>query len=47
MLRWLVLLALVSFVVWRYVPRIRVTWAMVVVTFVVIVGTRAALQYWG
>ena len=47
MLRWLVLLALVSFVVWRYVPRIRITWLMVVVTFVVIVGVRLALQHSG
>ena len=47
MLRWLVLLALVSFVVWRYVPRIRITWLMVVVTFLVIVGTRLALQHSG
>jgi hypothetical protein len=45
--RWLALLALVSFVVWRYVPRIRVTWTLVVLTFVVIVGTRAAVQHWG
>ena len=47
MLRWLVLLALVSFVVWRYVPRIRITWLMVVVTFVVIVGVRLVLQHSG
>jgi hypothetical protein len=46
-LRWLVLLALVSFVVWRYVPRVRITWAIVVVTFVVIVGVRLALQHSG
>jgi len=46
-LRWLVLLALVSFVVWRYVPRVRITWFLVVLTFVVIVGTRAALTYRG
>ena len=45
MLRWLVLLALVSFVVWRYVPRIRVTWFAVVLVFVVIVGTRTASAY--
>ena len=47
MLRWLVLLGLVSFVVWRYVPRIRITWLMVVLTFVVIVGVRTALQHTG
>jgi hypothetical protein len=46
MLRWLVLLALVSFVVWRYVPRIRITWFAVVLVFVVVVGTRSALTYW-
>jgi hypothetical protein len=44
--RWLVLLALVSFVVWRYLPRIRITWAVVAVTLVVIVGTRTAIQHW-
>jgi hypothetical protein len=46
-LRWLVLLGLVSFVVWRYVPRIRISWLIVVVTFVVIVGTRLVLQQSG
>jgi hypothetical protein len=45
-LRWLVLLALVSFVVWRYVPRIRVTWFAVVLVFVVVVGTRSAIAFW-
>jgi hypothetical protein len=47
MARWVVLLLLVSFVVWRYVPRIRITWFAVVTLFVVIVGTRAAVQHWG
>jgi hypothetical protein len=47
MLRWLVLLALVSFVVWRYVPRIRITWFAVVLVFVVVVGTRSAIAFWG
>jgi hypothetical protein len=47
MARWLVLLALVSFVVWRYAPRIRITWFMVVLVFVVVVGTRTAIQHWG
>ncbi|MCW2573214.1 MAG: hypothetical protein JWO88_3272 [Frankiales bacterium] len=46
MLRWLVLLALVSFVVWRYVPRIRITWFAVVLVFVVVVGTRTAISHW-
>jgi hypothetical protein len=46
-LRWLVLLALVSFVVWRYVPRVRITWFMVVLVFVVVVGTRLAIQHSG
>jgi len=45
-LRWLVLLALASYVVWRYLPRIRVTWLMVVMVFVVIVGTRSAIALW-
>jgi hypothetical protein len=46
MARWLAVLALVSFVVWRYVPRVRVTWAAVVVVFVVVVGTRSAIAHW-
>jgi hypothetical protein len=46
MLRWLVLLALASFVVWRYVPRIRITWFAVLTLFVVIVGTRTAIAAW-
>jgi hypothetical protein len=45
-LRWAVLLAFASFVIWRYVPRIRITWFAVVTVFVVVVGTRAALSYW-
>jgi hypothetical protein len=44
--RWLALLALVSFVVWRYVPRIRITWFAVVLVFVVVVGTRSAIAFW-
>jgi hypothetical protein len=44
--RWLVLLALVSFVVWRYVPRIRITWFAVVLVFVVVVGTRSVIAFW-
>jgi hypothetical protein len=47
MLRWAVLVALVTFVVWRYVPRVRITWLMVVTVFVVVVGTRAAFDHWG
>jgi len=47
MVRWLALVAVVSLLIWRYAPRIRITWFMVVTTFVVIVGTRAALQHWG
>jgi hypothetical protein len=47
MARWLVLLALVSFVVWRYLPRIRITWFAVGLVFVVVVGTRTAVGYWG
>ena len=43
----MVVLALVSFVVWRYVPRIRITWFAVVLVFVVVVGTRTAISYWG
>jgi hypothetical protein len=46
-LRWLVLVALVSVVVWRYLPRIRVTWFAVVLVFVVVVGTRSAISFWG
>jgi hypothetical protein len=46
MTRWLVLLALVSFVVWRYLPRIRVTWFAVALVFVVVVGTRSAIAFW-
>jgi hypothetical protein len=46
-LRWLVLLALVSFAVWRYLPRVRITWFAVVTLFVVIVGTRLAVQHSG
>jgi len=45
MLRYLVLLLLVSFVVWRYLPRVRITWLMVATLFVVIVGARAAQQH--
>jgi hypothetical protein len=45
-IRWLVLLALASFVVWRYVPRIRITWTAVVVVFVVVLGTRTAIAAW-
>jgi hypothetical protein len=45
-LRWLVVLALVSFVVWRYVPRIRITWFAVATLFIVIVATRTAVQHW-
>ena len=47
MVRWLVVLALITFVVWRYVPRFRITWLMVVTVFVVVVATRAALDQWG
>jgi hypothetical protein len=47
MARWVVLLLLVSYVVWRYLPRIRITWFAVATLFVVIVGTRAAVQHWG
>lgn len=46
MLRWVLLLALATFVVWRYVPRIRITWLMVVAVFVVVVATRTAIQHW-
>ncbi len=46
MVRWLVLLALVSFVVWRYLPRIHITWFAVVLVFVVVVGTRSAIAFW-
>jgi hypothetical protein len=45
--RWVALLALVSFVVWRYLPRIRITWFAVVLVFVVVVGTRSAVADWG
>jgi hypothetical protein len=44
--RYAVLLLLVSFVVWRYVPRVRVTWFAVVALFVVVVGVRAAYAHW-
>ena len=47
MARWLALIALASFVVWRYLPRIRITWFAVVLVFVVVVGTRSAVAYWG
>ncbi|MBK5307611.1 MAG: hypothetical protein JJD92_13050 [Frankiaceae bacterium] len=46
MLRWAVLLAFTTFVVWRYVPRVRVTWLAVVTVFVVVVATRAAISHW-
>ena len=46
MTRWLVLVALVSFVVWRYLPRIRITWFAVVLVFLVVVGTRSAIAFW-
>ena len=45
MLRYVVLLLLVSFVVWRYLPRVRITWFMVIALFVIIVGARTAQQH--
>jgi hypothetical protein len=44
--RYVVLLLLVSFVVWRYAPRARVTWFGVVALFVVIVAVRSAYAAW-
>ena len=45
MLRYLVLLLLVTFVAWRYLPRVRITWFAVVALFVIIVGARTAQQH--
>ena len=42
MLRYVVLLALVAFVAWRYLPRVRVTWFAVAALFVIVVGARTA-----
>jgi hypothetical protein len=44
--RYVVLLLLVSFVVWRYAPRARVTWFGVIALFVTIVAVRAAYAAW-
>jgi hypothetical protein len=44
--RYAVLLLLISFVVWRYLPRVRVTWFAVVALFVVIVAVRSAYAAW-
>jgi hypothetical protein len=44
MLRYVVLLLLVTFVAWRYLPRVRVTWLAVATLFVVVVGARTAQQ---
>jgi hypothetical protein len=44
--RYAVLLLLVSLVVWRFAPRVRVTWFAVVALFVVIVAVRAAYAAW-
>jgi len=46
MLKYAVLLALLSLVIWRYAPRIRVTWFAVLALFTVIVAVRAAQQQW-
>ena len=46
MLRYAVLLLAVSVLVWRYLPRIRVTWFAVVALFVTIVAVRAAYAHW-
>ena len=46
MLRYAVLLLALSFVVWRYLPRVRVTWFAVVTLFVVIVAVRGAYGHW-
>ena len=47
MLRFLLLLAAITALVWRFAPRMRVTWFAVVVVFLAVVGVRAALQQWG
>ena len=46
MAKWALLVLLVSFVVWRYLPRARVTWVSVVVLFGVVLGLRFAQQHW-
>lgn len=46
MLKYAVLLALLSLAIWRFAPRIRVTWFAVLTLFTVIVAVRAAQQQW-
>ena len=44
MLRYAVLLLAASVLVWRYLPRVRVTWFAVAALFVIVVGARTAQQ---
>ena len=44
MLRYAVLLALVAFVAWRYLPHVKITWFAVATLFIVVVGARTAQQ---
>ena len=46
MAKYAVLLLALSVVVWRYAPRVRVTWFAVVALFVTIVAVRAAYAHW-
>ena len=44
LLRTLAVVLLLSALVWRFAPRLRVTWFAVVVVFLAVVGVRAALS---
>ena len=45
MARYLAVLAMVTFVVWRYLPRFRVTWLAVAALFALVVLVRAATAH--
>ena len=46
MLRYAVLLLLLTVLAWRYLPRVNVTWVAVAALFVLVVGVRTAQQHW-
>ena len=46
MVRYAVLLLLMTLVVWRFAPKVRVTWLAVVTLFVLVVAVRAAAEQW-
>ena len=46
MLRYAVLLLLVTVLAWRYLPRVHITWVAVAAVFVLVVGARTAQQAW-